>query len=531
MGTHRLILFLAAAVAAVLCCEYSDWSVSFSKRKGLSRCDRLYDNIVGFSRIGLRNWYHDDTDRLQKVKCCKWSKRWIDSGIVVRYIPWADELKPAFTWAKCPNGYFLHGLKRNGKHKLSSITYGRCTKPSDHPYHYGRCYTVKIDTCFNKRNLCACDAGTYMTGIYKSYCDELHCLEEIKCCRMADEPEALTAEHDLTRRMMDLTLHRTGELAAMLGYKNCKSCVAQNPGEDFHARGTRWYADDEYCKDRDLVKDLLVLNYTDWHYEIHSMSYGNFVTQELPAEILSTGYIINNENTPKTVTLNFSTTVTRQVTNTKNKFKEMWKLGIYLKYTPPPAGPNKNTASYTFRDEAFTEFTDETKSRQSKEFPVVSTWTLKPHSAARWERVLSKTRTLLPYTATILAKFSIKIQGLLDGEGKNFHELFQPPHILVPFTVYYQFGNSSTPFYRALKREYDSNASPWMWRKMDKKKSAAKKLIPQLAEEQLYLFNLSGEFDDIVGKHLSVRWLEVPLQNAKNMFENGQFPPMNITAT
>lgn len=315
---------------------------------------------------------------------------------------------------------------------------------------------------------------------------------------MADEPEALTADHELNLRMMDFTLHDMGVLADIVGYEKSHSCVTTFPGEDFYSIGNRCYADEMKCHGDDR-KDRLVLNYTDWHFEIKNMKYRNHVVQEMPPEILSTGYIINNENVQKTVTLNFSTTVTRQVTHTNNRFKELWKLGIYLKY-PPPLEIKKN-ASYKFRDEAHTEFNDETNNKQSQVFPVVSSWTLKPYSAVKWDRVLLQTRTLLAYKTTVLAKFSIKIQGVI--RGKNLHELFQPPRITAPFTVHYRFGNSSTPFYRALKEDNDTNASPWMWRKLIKNKNA-KHVISRLLNEKLYLFQLSGEFADIVGKNVTV---------------------------
>lgn len=95
-------------------------------------------------------------------------------------------------WNMCPNGYFLSGLERsgqlNGDNYLHNIEFGYCCKPLDGPAGYKDCFKANVWKRFNwhDRGMISCSRhGYYITGIYRSGCDLLYCIEEFMCCSMS----------------------------------------------------------------------------------------------------------------------------------------------------------------------------------------------------------------------------------------------------------------------------------------------------------------------------------------------------------
>ena len=89
-------------------------------------------------------------------------------------------------WALCPNGYFMQGLRVNGK-QVNNIEEGKCCHPQNHPDSYGHCYDKDVTYSFDKKGWSFCNEfgqGYYLTGLYKSDCNELYCIEKLKCCSM-----------------------------------------------------------------------------------------------------------------------------------------------------------------------------------------------------------------------------------------------------------------------------------------------------------------------------------------------------------
>ena len=91
----------------------------------------------------------------------------------------------------CPDGYFLSGLERsgdiNGDSYLHNIEYGHCCKPLDGPAGYKDCFKANVWDHFNADNegVKSCDRdGYFITGIYRSVCDLVYCIEEFMCCSM-----------------------------------------------------------------------------------------------------------------------------------------------------------------------------------------------------------------------------------------------------------------------------------------------------------------------------------------------------------
>ena len=90
-------------------------------------------------------------------------------------------------WALCPSGYYLNGLRLSAglPAYLYDIDEGQCCHPQNHPNSYEQCYDEDVTLSFDFRGWSTCkQQGYYMTGFYKSNCNDIHCIEKFKCCKM-----------------------------------------------------------------------------------------------------------------------------------------------------------------------------------------------------------------------------------------------------------------------------------------------------------------------------------------------------------
>ena len=101
-------------------------------------------------------------------------------------------------WALCPTGYYLNGLRlqRDYPAFLSHINHGQCCRPQNHPNSYEDCYDEDVSSSFNTRGWSECRrAGYYMTGFYKSDCNDLNCIDKFRCCKMKKGNYILSDSH------------------------------------------------------------------------------------------------------------------------------------------------------------------------------------------------------------------------------------------------------------------------------------------------------------------------------------------------
>ena len=90
-------------------------------------------------------------------------------------------------WNCCPKGYYLSGLYRSGGHNLHNIEHAWCCKPRGAPNSYKSCYNENVWSKFdwNRQGMVSCSrAGYYITGLYRSTCNYMYCIEEFKCCQL-----------------------------------------------------------------------------------------------------------------------------------------------------------------------------------------------------------------------------------------------------------------------------------------------------------------------------------------------------------
>jgi hypothetical protein len=90
------------------------------------------------------------------------------------------------TWSVCPDGYFLNGLYRSKGDNLHNIEEGKCCKPVNHPKLYEHCYHEYIRYEFDKKGWTTCKkTGYYVVGVFRDHNkDWLHDIDYFKCCKM-----------------------------------------------------------------------------------------------------------------------------------------------------------------------------------------------------------------------------------------------------------------------------------------------------------------------------------------------------------
>ena len=88
------------------------------------------------------------------------------------------------TWSTCPNGTYLQGIYKSGGNQLHNIEEGKCCKPKGHPDRWGQCYDQDVSSSFDHEGWSSCSEGYYMVGLYRGNCDYIQCIDTFKCCQM-----------------------------------------------------------------------------------------------------------------------------------------------------------------------------------------------------------------------------------------------------------------------------------------------------------------------------------------------------------
>jgi len=93
-------------------------------------------------------------------------------------------------WSTCKKGYMLTGLKRDGLgDALYNLAYGVCEQPAEGsgPTPAGiptnECYHENWWKKFDSKGGKFCRRGYFVSGLFRSHCNSLYCIEMAKCCR------------------------------------------------------------------------------------------------------------------------------------------------------------------------------------------------------------------------------------------------------------------------------------------------------------------------------------------------------------
>ncbi|KAL9987869.1 hypothetical protein ACROYT_G002244 [Oculina patagonica] len=165
-------------------CRMANWWRSFDQ-KGWSVCGPSNEYITGFYRNNNQGG-NDKIYLLEEAKCCRAVAPYQNSHSLCMNANWWKTLDSSNRWAMCPPGHFLQGLYRTSGDWLYNIEEGRCCKPAGLPSAYKKCVTKSIMSSFDHKGLSGCDNGYYLTGFHKGSCNQLYCIEYIKCCQMVE---------------------------------------------------------------------------------------------------------------------------------------------------------------------------------------------------------------------------------------------------------------------------------------------------------------------------------------------------------
>jgi len=503
---YHIVICNCLALSEKSVCRTANWWNSFNS-EGYSQCG-LTDYIRGFFRNHRRKGKEDTIKLLEEAKCCGRSSPWWNKETVIVYADWWSLLDEKNKWGECQPGYFLQGFYRSKNHRVRNIEEGRCAKPAGHPEHYGHCYNEDISKCFEKRGLCQCRENYFVTGFYKGNCDYLHCIEKLRCCKMAnlEVPNELSTYKTLA---MEETLYNLAKLAHYLGYGGCSGCRAQKVGENFRRVRDTWVANHERCNGKNDKR--LSLDYTDWTPKMHTIIYGKPVIDYLQPETTDAGRIVNDHSTPLTAVFERQIKSIRSVTHTRSKsWKRAYELGLTISYDTMVGPSSELTFKFSYENSQTTK--DSKNKQDEKLFTKSTSKVIDPFTAVEWKVLVFKQRVTTTYTAKVLLTFSTVLRGFLRGGGvSNYHIHWRGSEKELSYT----FGDKNTPFWEALQKQNRYNRRPWDWLDMKDRWTYAGTVIDKLTKKKKYLFTLSGKFEDVQGYRVDIDWKSSPLNPSR----------------
>ncbi|KAJ7370004.1 hypothetical protein OS493_034736 [Desmophyllum pertusum] len=209
-------------------------------------------------------------------------------------------------------------------------------------------------------------------------------------------------------------------------------------------------------------------------------------------------------------------TVEMRVASTlKNVERTSWdsKFGIEvgLEYEPPSATGGvgvsaKGSFSYEWGGDQEDVTVDEDwhilTYKEKKELPG--------KTFAEWHAFKKPQLVTIPYTATVLATFTVEFEGYMiwgggyNGNNPNFHQ--EERGSGARKTIKWKFGSAQKPFYEDLKDQIEQNMYPWQWHAIKQQYPYAQYYIDQLLNKDLYAFTMEGQFEESTENEIKSYW-------------------------
>ncbi|PFX12729.1 Hemicentin-1 [Stylophora pistillata] len=178
-------------------CDNAYWWESLDRAKW-SVCPKTNTYLRGFWRSAFQRG-DERVGRLEEGRCCDAVlPLYAGQPATCSNTDWSDRLNRYNVWALCPSGYFMNGLRldRSLPAFLNNIAEAKCCRPQNHPSSSDDCYDEDVTISFDKKGWSECQRdGFYMTGFYKSDCNNLYCIEKFRCCKMINVPVRLNGSN------------------------------------------------------------------------------------------------------------------------------------------------------------------------------------------------------------------------------------------------------------------------------------------------------------------------------------------------
>lgn len=311
---------------------------------------------------------------------------------------------------------------------------------------------------------------------------------------------------ELKERVMDTTMNYLGQLAHNLGYAWSGGCWSQYTGEDFRRAGDTWEsANRDPCLRTGPKQDVrLKIHFGNFSFGMKDVIFGESkmqtysLEQEKFLESFGTN-AINNRDVPYFDEAQLEFRIARTLKNVKTTSWDK-KIGfeVGIDYDPPTT-----TGGIGFSGKVNLKYEwggDEEESTADEDwhiFKLKGKKELPKRSFSEWRAIRKPRRVTLPYTAKILPKFSVVLEGYMrwgggeNGESTNFHAKHRGSRERA--VVKHNFGDAQKPFYEALKEQSEGNMHPWQWHAMRQRYPETWALIDILANEDLYTFTMTGQ--------------------------------------
>ncbi|XP_022809906.1 roundabout homolog 1-like isoform X1 [Stylophora pistillata] len=180
-------------------CDNAYWWESLDRAKW-SVCPKTNTYLRGFWRSAFQRG-DERVGRLEEGRCCDAVlPLYAGQPATCSNTDWSDRLNRYNVWALCPSGYFMNGLRldRSLPAFLNNIAEAKCCRPQNHPSSSDDCYDEDVTISFDKKGWSECQRdGFYMTGFYKSDCNNLYCIEKFRCCKMINESKKVLEKKEL----------------------------------------------------------------------------------------------------------------------------------------------------------------------------------------------------------------------------------------------------------------------------------------------------------------------------------------------
>ena len=237
--------------------------------------------------------------------------------------------------------------------------------------------------------------------------------------------------------------------------------------------------------------------------------------------------VSNRKSSPTTSTVEVQIRSARTLKNVK---RSSWdaNIGIEvgLEYEPPSTTGGAGFSAKTNFQYQWGGEEEETTADQDWHILIVNeNKQLPAKTFAEWNAFKKPQKVTIPYTATILATFTVKLEGYMiwgggyHGNNPNFHQEHRGSGDRV--TLDFTFGNDQKPFYEDLEEQIDQNKYPWQWHALRQHYPYAQYFIDQLLDKDLYAFTMAGQFEDSTENEVKSRWYPSrPIGEMSDVLEN-----------